>query len=66
MASYAAFKKQQSLQLFLGVAASKLHLPEIIQKPAGRMRNDLSVRYFKTEIAYKQQLDTRNQQKIAL
>ena len=30
-ASYAAMQKQQSVQLFLGVASGKLHLPEIIQ-----------------------------------
>lgn len=30
-ASYAAIQKQQSVQLFLGVASGKLHLPGIIQ-----------------------------------
>lgn len=29
-ASYAAIQKQQSVQLFLGVASGKLHLPSII------------------------------------
>ena len=33
-ASYAAIQKQQSVQLFLGVASGKLHLPSIIIQEA--------------------------------
>lgn len=52
-ASYAAIQKQQSVQLFLGVASGKLHLPEIIQGAVSKKQQIFADCFFEWRLSDK-------------